>query len=777
MDFLVSVLSLTTAQLQYFATSLNVMPCPPPISRAPNSHSRSNSATAAPATPLPTNATPADVAASGYPDKSPAKGKTPISSLHFNKTPSNTYSTWNQKHTHLLSNLPVVAGSSVKGKACAFATAHPNACSSNSFEPLSALEEHITEEIIVADLIGVPIASMVGGGSISSLDLSHLGADNVDAAMRLRKGARTCSCESLQRAFLCVRVPVDCTPPIATAKLLLSPFLDPAEDAPSPSTTATGTPAGSPSTATTASAPVGATNPATMERTTAPAACTTAAATDTSMPMLPAVALLSPALKALPSVTLANLKESLSNDLAADMSSTGAPLAPTPSASTLAPATAAPQAVTSSAFPQATPDPDGTRAAAANDEPPPSQAARARADRAVAQLLASIALWATMPSIVQPAVSLPRAAAAGATLSFAAAVTAPRPTTCSQMRGVQHPSASTPPTSLPSPTMLQPTAQPAALHASGAAATTAHANTANPTLTALPPTAANANMASLAPSAAPTSPAPGATPASAVHMSAVNPAPGAAPAGTANTNAINPAPGTAPTSAANANTNAVIHAPIGTAAVAAPVGNTVTLYTTPPPASFHVYGWDEKTVRESISDHHLAKWDAPSALKAFVYEWNAKCHNPMGTTVEDIKTTISHIFGCPAPLVGPAEPAVASATSGGPYVYLMKGLTTAQFQALVDALCWSVASGKTLFVIPYSPIGHETIPLFYGNTACKNGYVPIPSAGLMLSLTVRLLKGVRSGAQASMTANNSTDSEDSTLHFLALPPSGMLYIL
>ncbi|KAJ7451667.1 hypothetical protein FB451DRAFT_1283926 [Mycena latifolia] len=33
----------------------------------------------------------------------------------------------------------------------------------------------------------------------------------------------------------------------------------------------------------------------------------------------------------------------------------------------------------------------------------------------------------------------------------------------------------------------------------------------------------------------------------------------------------------------------------------------------------------------------------------------------------------------------------------------MKGLTTAQFQALVDALCWSVAGGKTLFIIPYSP--------------------------------------------------------------------------
>ncbi|KAJ7443276.1 hypothetical protein FB451DRAFT_1190181 [Mycena latifolia] len=692
------------------------------MSRAPNTRSRGNSAAAAPAAPLPANATPANVASSRYPDKGPAKRKTPISSLHFNKTPSNTYT-----------------GSSVKGKARAFAIAHPDARSSNSFEPLSALEEHTTEEINVADPTGIPVASMVGGGSISSPDLSN---DSISApitstpprdfakelARKLDARARASSAPSS------APVSPSTAPPVATTKLSLSPFLDPvgsAEDAPSASTTATGTPAGSPSAATTANAPVGATNPATTERTTAPAACTTAAATDTSTPVLPAVALPNPASKALPSVALANLKESPSNDLAADTSSTGAPLAPTPSASTLAPATTAPQAATSSTFPQATPDPDDARAAAANEfdsaltdaqtaqRAPPSQAARARADCAAAQLLASIALRATTPSIVQPAASLPGAAAAGTTPSFAAAVIAPRPTTRSQPRGpTAQPAAGAQAAAQPvhnaTPHIVH-AAQPAVPHASGAAAATVHANTANPAPTAPPPAATNANPVNPAPTAAPASsahtsaasPAPGAAPASAAHMSAVNPAPSAAPTGATNANVSNPAPGAPPAGVANANANAVIHAPvstpIGTAAVAAPVGTTITLYTTPPPGGFQLYGWDEKTVREGISDRHLAKWDAPGAPKAFVYEWNAKRHDPKGTTVEDIKTAVSCIFGCPAPLVGPAEPAVASTTSGGPYVYLMKGLTTAQFKALVDALCWSVAGGKTLFVIPYSP--------------------------------------------------------------------------
>ncbi|KAJ6565540.1 hypothetical protein DFH09DRAFT_1363754 [Mycena vulgaris] len=605
-------------------------------SRVPNTRSRGASVTAAPSVPsLPSNTTPAEVAASGYPDKAPVKGKTPISSLHFNKSPTNTYT-----------------GTSVKGKARTFAAAQSDARGNNSFGPLSALEEHTLDEEIVTDLIGVPVSSMnSGGGDISSTDHSSSPASSPPRAKA--NSAHSSGGDSSTSASSSVPNP-------AVTTSTSSPFLDPigpAKDvpaAPSASTTAAGTPTvGSPTppaskvalpttlvpaTTATPGTTVAASAPAATTPSSAPALTTAAPASSISSAgstALPSVALANPKLQALPLVGLASPSAGTGSSATPAIGGASAPpMSATPAAvSTVSTTAAAPQAATPATPTQAT-----TGAA-------PSQAARAQAARAALPPSATSATTAT----TRTAQAAGGAPTAGAAPSFATVHTA---------LGLQRPFHDH-----VAPCADAPAAQPAALPAAQPAAQPA------------------------APPAAPPAAQPAAPPAAQPAAQHALHAPGIAAAA----------------AAANAAIHAPVFTPVGTAAAAAPVGNAMTIYTPPPPGGFHVYGWDAESVRENMSDHQLTKWDLPGPPKAFVYEWNAKRHDPNGTTVEDIKSTLSRILACPAPLVGPAEPAVASATSVGPFLYLIKGLTTAQFQLLIDALCWSVAGGKTLFVIPYSP--------------------------------------------------------------------------
>ncbi|KAJ7732885.1 hypothetical protein B0H16DRAFT_1468397 [Mycena metata] len=102
--------------------------------------------------PAPTNVSnPSDIATTGYPNKTTAKGKTPISSLHFNHVPTNTYT-----------------GSTVKAKSRTTPAPPTKTAASNSFAALAVDAGVTLEEELTADLLGIDGNGEKSGGDLSS---------------------------------------------------------------------------------------------------------------------------------------------------------------------------------------------------------------------------------------------------------------------------------------------------------------------------------------------------------------------------------------------------------------------------------------------------------------------------------------------------------------------------------------------------------------------------------------------------------------------------------
>ncbi|KAJ7738231.1 hypothetical protein DFH07DRAFT_779052 [Mycena maculata] len=108
---------------------------------------------------------------------------------------------------------------------------------------------------------------------------------------------------------------------------------------------------------------------------------------------------------------------------------------------------------------------------------------------------------------------------------------------------------------------------------------------------------------------------------------------------------------------------------------------------------------DQVTTFDNVSPTHLSKWNALTGGKLLVYEWNGKPHSLDSTTVEDLKAAIARITGT-VPLVGP--PVAANPNScAAPFMYLVRGLSNAATQRLLDGHVWNVVGGQTFFAVPY----------------------------------------------------------------------------
>ncbi|KAJ7687482.1 hypothetical protein B0H17DRAFT_1136211 [Mycena rosella] len=561
--------------------------------RVPNTRSCGASASAPSAPALPSNATPAEVAMKGYPEKEKAaKGKNidlPLSS-------------------------PAQAGSNVKDKAREYDVRQPTARSdasfNNSFGPLAELEEHRSlDEEITADFLGLPVAGRGGsGGDISSTELSdnNLSAPSTSMPAHadvMKEFARRLAAHdnatraAASKAFSTTESSASAPPSPTKAPsndTLSSPFLKPV-----PTTDASTPPAGSSSPESAPGASFAAVDtPATNERTTTTSARTNATPSAGNTTGMPAVALRNPKLKVSPPVALETL---LANIVSSPTASATIP--------PLATATTAPTGV-----PQDASDPNGSCSAAASEfdaafaatrMDPTLPAAHAQMNHAAALFLAAVGpTTSTMPGPKQFGglpVTTP-SIAAGATLRSA------------QPSGLSAPSAPSSSTTTPR-TAAQPTlphvAQAAAPHVTQATAPQA----AQPTAPHATQSAAPHIAQPIAPHpvAQPT-PLPGAQPAPLLIAQPGVPPPAQPNAGYANT--VNPAPGAAPAAIAHAGILAPIFVPVGTAAIAAPVGNAAALSTPLPPGGFRVFGWDTESVKEGIDGSHLTKWDVPGTPKA-----------------------------------------------------------------------------------------------------------------------------------------------------------------
>ncbi|KAJ7702832.1 hypothetical protein B0H17DRAFT_1127766 [Mycena rosella] len=729
--------------------------------KVPNTRSRSASATAPSPPPLPSNATPAAIAEVGYPDKEmAAKGKSIISSLHFkSKNPSKAHTGSNVKgkareidacqptarsdnsFDNPFEPLAALEETSLDEELAAELVGLPPANMGSSGGDISSSD-------LTSDSISAPTTR-----TVHTIDVMKLIARKIDERNRAARAGAPHAPSSSTTATISSP-----TSPTKAADDDASPFLKPVSSASTGSLFTPTTPLSAlPQTGAVTSTPAIRRSTATAARPTTTAGTTTTASAP-GFSGMPSVALRNPISKALPPVALANPTTSTSSGHTGTSSSPGRVLSPTKkSRSPLAPATT----TTTTTAPQGTPDPDGLRAASACEfnaalaaaraamSTSPPEAARIRAESAAAQPNAGITTRAATANAAQP--GGPPAAGAvppatGATPSFATAITAPR--TRSQTTRSMQPSGSRAPTvpsfSTTPPRVAQATAphaaQPAAPHVAPSATPLLVQPTAQHVAPSAPPYIGQPAVQHVAQSVAqhvvqpatlhvpqPTAlhvpqavtlhgpphaaqPAPPlatqpAPPLIAQPAPLLVPQPGVPPPAhpnVGNMNMANPGLGAAPPAAAHSGILAPIFVP-RTAAVAAPIGNAIAVTTPPPPGGFRVFGWDEESAKAGIDGGHLAKWDTPGAPKALAYLWNARRYDARSSAIEDIKTSISRTLSCPAPLVGPAEPAAATAAEDGPFVYLVKNLTTAQFQILVNSLCWSVAGGKTFFVIPYSP--------------------------------------------------------------------------
>ncbi|KAJ7912021.1 hypothetical protein B0H13DRAFT_2478519 [Mycena leptocephala] len=70
--------------------------------------------------------------------------------------------------------------------------------------------------------------------------------------------------------------------------------------------------------------------------------------------------------------------------------------------------------------------------------------------------------------------------------------------------------------------------------------------------------------------------------------------------------------------------------------------------------------------------------------------------------IERCKTTLSHYFGSPGPLIGPAEPVRKPTILAPPFHYLLSHLSVHHIQALVNQVVWSFP-GISFVALPYPP--------------------------------------------------------------------------
>ncbi|KAJ6523138.1 hypothetical protein DFH09DRAFT_1096817 [Mycena vulgaris] len=113
-----------------------------------------------------------------------------------------------------------------------------------------------------------------------------------------------------------------------------------------------------------------------------------------------------------------------------------------------------------------------------------------------------------------------------------------------------------------------------------------------------------------------------------------------------------------------------------------------------------IYSPDSVSARENIAPGQLNKWDLLAGGNFLAFEWEGKPHSINSTTVEDLKSAISHITGNAAPLVGPAE-AANPGNRAAPFMYLVRGVSDADTQRLLSRPVWNLVGGTTFFAIPY----------------------------------------------------------------------------
>ncbi|KAJ7930382.1 hypothetical protein B0H13DRAFT_2309628 [Mycena leptocephala] len=147
--------------------------------------------------------------------------------------------------------------------------------------------------------------------------------------------------------------------------------------------------------------------------------------------------------------------------------------------------------------------------------------------------------------------------------------------------------------------------------------------------------------------------------------------------------------------------------PVGVAPMAAGAAATVVLQCTPPPPGGFppVYGWTNKNIKVNVSDKQVAGLDAVSGSKIMTYEYGGshfKSTNPPSNFQEHAKNAIAQHFGCPAPLIGPAEAATIPPVFGAPFVWILTSLPQQHMQTMINQVVWSFPT-VTLFALAYQP--------------------------------------------------------------------------
>ncbi|KAJ7907769.1 hypothetical protein B0H13DRAFT_1879225, partial [Mycena leptocephala] len=124
-----------------------------------------------------------------------------------------------------------------------------------------------------------------------------------------------------------------------------------------------------------------------------------------------------------------------------------------------------------------------------------------------------------------------------------------------------------------------------------------------------------------------------------------------------------------------------------------------------PQGSVAIYGWNAENINTNVANRQIAGWNSMTGPKAIVYEIDGSHHT--ATTIpsdfiERCKTTLSHYFGCPAPLIGPAEPVQKPTILAPPFHYLLSHLPALHIQTLVNQVVWSFP-GITFVALPHPP--------------------------------------------------------------------------
>ncbi|KAJ6494981.1 hypothetical protein DFH09DRAFT_1104001 [Mycena vulgaris] len=92
---------------------------------------------------------------------------------------------------------------------------------------------------------------------------------------------------------------------------------------------------------------------------------------------------------------------------------------------------------------------------------------------------------------------------------------------------------------------------------------------------------------------------------------------------------------------------------------------------------------DALTARDNVAPGFLSKWDSLTGGKFLVYEWDGRPHS---------------INTCS--LVGPPE-AANPANHSAPFMYLVRGVSDADTQLLLNGRIWNLVGGTTFFAVPY----------------------------------------------------------------------------